>query len=194
MGKRLEQMNDRRSAILRAAREQLEANGYRELTITTLATQSGVTRQTVHNLFGTKSAILEALFDVIALEGGMEKMREVMTQPDPKAMLQAYVEIFCRFWAANRLLIRRIHGIAAIDPEFGAVIRERNSRRFRAAMRIVNRSHCHRGAKERAAGLTALTSFEFFDTLAENLADESGVSVVVLEMAQKLLGFLPDSE
>jgi AcrR family transcriptional regulator len=186
LGKRLEQMDQSRAAILRAAREQLEAKGYRQWTMASLAAQSAVTRQTVHNLFGTKSAVLEALFDVIALNGGMESMREVMTLPSPAAMLQGYVEVFCRFWASNRLLIRRIHGIGAIDPEFGSVIQDRNNRRFRAAMRIVSKLGCREDAKERAAALTALTSFEFFDALVENLPDEKQAIPVVLEMTRKL--------
>jgi AcrR family transcriptional regulator len=176
-------MDQSRAAILRAAREQLEAKGYRQWTMASLAAQSAVTRQTVHNLFGTKSAVLEALFDVIALDGGIESMREVMTLTSPAAMLQGYVEVFCRFWASNRLLIRRIR---AIDPEFGSVIQDRNNRRFRAAMRIVSKLGCREDAKERAAALAALTSFEFFDALVENLPDEKQAIPVVLEMTRKL--------
>jgi AcrR family transcriptional regulator len=192
LGKRLEAMDQTRATVLRAAREQLESRGYRQMTMGSLAVDSGITRQTIHNLFGTKSAVLEALFDVIALDGGMERMREVMTQPSPEAMLQGFVEVFCGFWASNRLLIRRIHGIGAIDPEFGAVIQARNRRRFTAALRvtgkIAEKTGSHRNAQERAASLTALTSFEFFDALAENLPGEERAVGIVLEMAHKLFG------
>ena len=139
LGKRLEQMEESRAAILRAARSQLEANGYRQMTMGSLAAESGVTRQTIHNLFGTKAGVLEALFDLIALDGGMESMRNVMTQPSTEAMLEGFVEVFCRFWSSNRMLLRRIHGIGAIDPEFGTVIEARNGRRYGAARRIVSR-------------------------------------------------------
>jgi AcrR family transcriptional regulator len=187
LGKRLEQMDHSRAAILRAAREQLEAKGYRHWTMSSLAAQSGVTRQTVHNLFGTKRAILEALFDVIALDGGLNNMRDVMTQSSPDAMLREFVEVFCLFWAGNRLLIRRIHGIGAIDPEFGSVIDDRNSRRFRAAMRIVTAFGLREKAKQRAAALNALTSFEFFDALADNLQDDIRTQDTVLELARSLV-------
>lgn len=188
LGKRLEQMDESRAAILRAAREELESRGYRQWTMGSLAARSGVTRQTIHNLFGTKAAVLEALFDVIALNGGMERMREVMAAPSADEMLRRYVEVFCRFWISNRLLIRRIHGVGAIDPEFGAVIEDRNERRFRASMRIVSEFGFRDGAKEKAAGLTALTSFEFFDALAETLANERQVTAMVMELSKKLLG------
>jgi AcrR family transcriptional regulator len=187
LGKRLEQMEDSRAAILRAARSQLEANGYRQLTMGSLAIESGVTRQTIHNLFGTKAGVLEALFDLIALDGGMESMRKVMTLPSTEAMLEGFVEVFCRFWSSNRMLLRRIHGIGAIDPEFGAVIEARNGRRYHAAKRIVSRIG-GKNLDERVSTLTALTSFEFFDALADNLRDEKRAAAIVLDLARKMLG------
>jgi hypothetical protein len=114
-------------------------------------------------------------------------MREIMTQSSPEAMLQGFVEVFCRFWSSNRLLIRRIHGIGAIDLEMGSVIQARNRRRFRAAIRVVGRISAGEHVQERAAALTALTSFEFFDALAENLPGEERAVSIVLEMVRKLL-------
>ena len=183
LGKRLEQMDQSRAAILRAARAQLEAGGYRQLTMASLAAESGVTRQTVHNLFGNKAAVLEALFDVIAIDGGMERMREAMTQSSAEAMLERFVEIFCRFWAGNRMLLRRIHGIGAIDPDFGAVIEARNQRRLMAATRIVGKIG-GRDTKQRAATLAALTSFEFFDALAQDAVDEQRAAGIILGLAR----------
>jgi AcrR family transcriptional regulator len=187
LGKRLEQMDQSRAAILSAARKQLEANGYRQLTMSSLAAESGVTRQTVHNLFGTKAAVLEALFDVIALDGGMENMREVMTQGSAETMLERFIGVFCGFWAKNRLLLRRVHGIGAIDPEFGAVIEARNRRRLTAATRIVGRMGVRKQVEQRAATLAALTSFEFFDALTERSLDENQAAAMVLDLARKML-------
>jgi AcrR family transcriptional regulator len=187
LGKRLEQMDQSRAAILRAARAQLETRGYAHMTMSSLAAESGVTRQTVHNLFGTKAAILEALFDLIALEGGMEQMREAMTRPSPEAMLEKFVEVFCRFWASHRLFLRRIHGIGTIDPEFGAVIEARNQRRLSAATRIVSRSGGGSDGTQKAAVLAALTSFEFYDALAQNSLDERQATAIVLKLARQAL-------
>jgi hypothetical protein len=53
-------------------------------------------------------------------------------------------------------------------------------------MRIVSKLGCREDAKERAAALTALTSFEFFDALAENLPREKQAIAVVLEMGRRL--------
>jgi AcrR family transcriptional regulator len=157
------------------------------MTMGSLATESGVTRQTVHNLFGTKTAVLEALFDAIALDAGMDGMRDAMTQPSRDAMLERFVQVFSRFWASNRVLLRRVHGIAAIDPELGAVLQARNQRRLTAANRIVGRFSIRQQAVQKAAALSALTSFEFFDALSGDSLNEEQASAQVLDLARKLL-------
>ena len=193
LGRRLENSDQKRAAILGAARSQLESNGFLQLTMDSLARASGVTRQTVHNLFGTKTGVLEALFDQLALDGGMERMRAVMQQTDTEAMLAEFVEVFTGFWAGNRLLLRRIHGIAAIDPELGAVLEARNQRRQMAAARVVDQLGKRSGRKDtddrkqRIATLYALTSFEFFDALAESCGGESDVAGLVLGMVNRAL-------
>ena len=186
LGKRLEQMSESRAAILRAAQAQLAGEGYRRLTMASLAEESGVTRQTIHNLFGTKTGVLEAVFDLIALESGMERMREAMMLPPGDAQLARFVGIFCGFWAKNRMLLRRVHGIGAIDPEFGAVIEARNQRRLMAATRIVQRTGGDDGTRK-AATLAALTSFEFFDALAESCGSEAEAEAIVLQLAKNVL-------
>jgi hypothetical protein len=40
---------------------------------------------------------------------------------------------------------------------------------------------------ERASTLTALTSFEFFDALADNLRDEKRAAAVVLDLTRKMV-------
>lgn len=187
-----------------SARAQLESNGFLNLTLDGLARESGVTRQTIHNLFGTKAGLLESLFDQLAVAGGMERMREVMQQPDPDALLPAFVKVFTDFWSKDRLFIRRIHGIAAIDPELGAAVAARNRRRQMAAARIVDRlssasgrlsdaaesaegraGHDPKTKARRAAALYALTSFEFFDVLSESAGTVEGVGDLVLAMVKR---------
>lgn len=181
--KRLENMDQTRRAVLQAARRQLEAQGYRQVTMASLAEESGVTRQTIHNLFGSKRGVLEALFDSIALESGMERMREVMTHTDPEAMLREFVRVFCEFWRKNRVLFRRIHGIGAIDPDFGEILNARNERRYGAAVRIVQRLKRGRDESKFAAALAALTSFEFYDAMALCGRSDLEVEAMVLKLA-----------
>ena len=175
--RRLEKSDSTRLALLAAAKRRFERSGYESVTMEALASDTGVTRQTVHNLFGTKAQLIEALFDEIAREGGLHRMGAVMRPHDPRLRLREFVNLFADFWATYRLLIRRIHGIAAIDPEFGKAVEARNRRRHMAATRIVKSLDAalsrvdHPGQVKRIALLHTLTSFEFFDGLARNLPD-----------------------
>ena len=193
LGKRLELSDGKRVAILKSARKQLESNGFLQLSMESLAKESGVTRQTIHNLFGTKSAVLETLFDQLAVGGGLERMREVMQQPNPEILLLAFVEVFTDFWTKDRMLIRRIHGIAAIDPEFGEVVAARNKRRQTAAFRVVDRLNRRGGSfseadqAQQAATLYALTSFEFLDALAESIGSTTAAASLVSGLVKKFM-------
>ena len=191
LGRRLERSDDKRAKILAAARAQLESSGFLSLTLDALARESGVTRQTIHNLFGTKAGLLEALFDQLALAGGMYRMREVMQRTDRELLLEAFVKVFTDFWSQDRLFIRRIHGLAAIDPEFGAALEARNRRRRSAAARIVDRLSGGNDASDaedrtkRSAVLCALTSFEFFDLLAEGSGTLEDAAHLVLTLVKR---------
>jgi len=190
LGKRLEGSGNKRTAVLDAARAQLESGGYASLTMESLAHASGITRQTVHNLFGTKAGVLEALFDRLAVDGGMEQMAVVMLQGDQGALLEGFVKVFVGFWSRDRVLVRRIHGIAAIDPEFGAAVEARNLRRRMAVSRIVDRvaGGADAGLKEeRIAALWAMTSFGFFDAMAESLGDTQRAADAVLTLVRSLM-------
>ncbi len=194
LGKRREASDRTRGAVLSAARELLETGGARDLTMEALAKASGVTRQTIHNLFGTRTGVLEALFDRIAADAGMMRMREVMTSGDAESMLAAFVEVFVGFWGKDRLLLKRIHGIAAIDSEFGRAVEARNQRRMMAASRVIERIHAGmRGIEigereKKIAILVALTSFEFFDALAESGGSAEAAGRWIYPLVKKAVG------
>lgn len=187
LGKRQESTDKNRAAVLSAARRLLESQGFLRLTMDALARQSGVTRQTVHNLYGTKDAVLEALFDELANDGGLGRMPLVMQQTNSGAMLAGLVEIFTGYWSKHRMVLRRIHGIAAIDPEFGRAVAARNNRRRGLAARVVERLHGSVDGR-RSGALYALTSFEFFDVMAEYCGSEEAAARAVLEMVKREVG------
>lgn len=184
VGQRLVQSSRRRLAVLAAARRQLAAQGFLQLTMEGVAREARVTRQTVHNLFGTKTELLEALFDQLAQEGGMQQMRSVMQEGDPARMLTMFVRLFCGFWSRDRLLLRRIHGIAAIDPEFANVLAARNQRRWMAATRVTERLGLN-SVPTNVAKLHALTSFELYDVLAESHSPAE-VEEILVSMVQRV--------
>lgn len=190
LGKRSEASDRSRAAVLRAARAELEARGFSNFTMDVLAKESGVSRQTVHNLFGTKTGVLEALFDQLAQAGGMERMRQAMQQVDGESMLNEFVKVFADFWAKHRVIMRRIHGFAAIDPELGAVVTARNQRRKSAAARVIERLGGAMTGEEKArrsALLYAITSFEFFDALCDGYIEAGNAWQSILHVARKSL-------
>lgn len=184
LGRRQEATDQSRTAILEAARALLESQGFLRFTMDALARESGVTRQTVHNLFGTKGELLEALFDHLANDGGLRRMPMVMQQANPEAMLKGLVEIFTGYWSKHRMVLKRIHGIAAIDPEFGKAVAARNDRRRGLAARVVERVHGKVDAA-RIAALYALTSFDFFNVMAEYCGTEEAAAKAVMEMVMR---------
>ena len=178
LGRRQEASDRRRDAVLSAAREQLERGGLGDVTMDSLAKAAGVTRQTIHNLFGTRSALLEALFDRLAADAGMGRMREVFMSPDGDTALARMVEVFTQFWSGQRMILKKIRAIAALEPDFGAAVKAREARRQGIAARVVERLSA-RGPEmdeeeqgRKIACLVALTSFEFFDAMAESCGDQ----------------------
>src|SRR5215469_1105667 len=138
LGKRRDYVDQVRRRILDAARDLLAREDTAEFSMDGVARQAGVTRQTIHNQFGTRSALLEALFDRMAMLGGMAGMPVVMQQTDPVVMLKMFIETFARFWSSDRVAIRRIHALAVLDPELDRIDRARNERRRMAANRVVD--------------------------------------------------------
>jgi AcrR family transcriptional regulator len=178
-------MDQARARVLDAARDLLANEKTAEFSMDAVARQAGVTRQTIHNQFGTRSDLLEALFDRMAMRGGIADMRIAMQQTDPLIMLRKFVEVFAQFWSSDRIAIRRIHALAALDQELGRIDRARNERRRIAANRVVDALY-NRFGKPRAldrpdavALLFTITSFEFFDSFAGNRGPEQVCSFIV---------------
>jgi AcrR family transcriptional regulator len=188
LGKRKEAADQNRARVLDAARDLLAKEGASEFSMDAVARQAGVTRQTIHNQFGTRSELVEALFDRMAMRGGMGEMAMAMQQPDPIRMLQQFIEVFGQFWSSDRVAIRRIHGLAALDPELGRIDHARNERRRMAANRVVDALSKRFGKplpvdrSDAVALLFSITSFEFFDRLAGDRTPEQVCSFIVRVM------------
>jgi AcrR family transcriptional regulator len=127
---------------------------------------------TVYHQFGSKIGLLEAICDSLAATGGMEQMGSAFSQPDPWDALDEYIAIFGRFWQSDRVLTRRLRGLAALDPEFEQVIRARDERRRQGLRVLVARLGERNGQPKTLSSdqvidiLYTLIAFEFFDTLA----------------------------
>jgi AcrR family transcriptional regulator len=125
--RRAETSKRTRARLLKAARAMLAARD--GISLDAVAKRAGVTRLTVYNQFGSRRALLEATFDHMAERGGLHRIREAMTNPDPHSALQQIVTIFCDFWSLHREALWHLHAASATDPEFEESLRARNERR-----------------------------------------------------------------
>jgi AcrR family transcriptional regulator len=151
--------------LLKAASAMLAAPD--GISLDAVAKRAGVTRLTVYNQFGSRRALLEAVFDDMAERAGLHRIRETMTKPEPQAALQQIVVIFCDFWSIHRGALWRLHAASATDPEFGESLRAGNQRRRHLLSILVDRiidgdAKRPEVAIELIDVLFALTSVAFF--------------------------------
>lgn len=160
-----------RARIVAAAAASLgTAEGIGAFSLQAVAEKAAVTRLTVYNQFGSRRALLEAVFDDMAARGGLHRIPAAMASGDPEAGLLKIISIFCDFWSFGRDALGPLHAAGAGDPELGASLRERNGRRRRLLSVLVRRIAKDGKLRPKALGdlidvLFALTSFPFFSQL-----------------------------
>jgi hypothetical protein len=101
--------------------------------------------------------------------------------------------VFGRFWEADRLVMRRLRALAALDPDFEQVIRARDAWRRQGISVIAERLIDHQGLLPETARdefvevLFTLSSFETFDTLAGPTRSLEEVAPLVAQLARAAL-------
>lgn len=195
LGQRQAATEQTRTRIITAARELLmTVDSFSGFSVDAVARQADVARMTVYHQFGSKIGLLEALCDSLAIYGGMEQLASAFRRPEPLDALDEYITVFARFWQSDRLVTRRLRGLAALDPDFEQVIRARDERRRQGLRVIVRRLVEQHGRPEPSAldeviaVLYTLISFECFDTLAGPTRSIEEVVPVVQQLARAALG------
>jgi AcrR family transcriptional regulator len=190
MGKRQERVDEVRRRVLDAARALLREGGsYTSFTVDAVAKRADVARATVYYQFGSKTGLLEAVCDDIAEVGAMSGLAGAFTQPDLERALREFIEVFGRFWAADRQVMRRLRALAALDPDVETVIAARDTRRLQAVTALLGRFDGADGSVEtNARVLYTLTSFETYDMLAGPDGDVADAAALVRNLAVAALG------
>jgi hypothetical protein len=131
----------------------------------------------------------EAVCDNLAEAGGMADLARVFTSPAPDAAVRGFITAFAGFWAADRVVMRRLRALAALDPDVGTVIAARDQRRREGLTALVGRLPAGTGpaAEQAVQMLYALTSFETFDMLAGPDRDLADALPVVTRLAEAAL-------
>jgi AcrR family transcriptional regulator len=196
LGQRQATSEQTRARILTAARQLLAApGGTTGVTVEAVARQADVSRMTVYYQFGSKAGLLEALFDQLATTGGLQRgAAAALGQPDPLQALAAYSAAFGRFWAAERLVLRRLRSLAVLDPDLAQGVRARDARRRKGLELLAGRLADRYGHPapdalgEAVVVLHMLTSFEAFDALAGPDRSPQDVAPLVHRLAVAALG------
>ena len=191
MGRRQAAVDKTRGRILAAARRLLLARRPEAFSLDAVARRVGVARMTVYHQFGSRRALLEALFDDLARAGGMHELPDAFRQPDPEEALARFVATFGRFWTSARLLHRRLQALGVLDVELGRALRDRREW-ARQGLRVIAGRFARPGggrpADDVVDALFALTSFHTFDTLAGATRTPAQVTPLVLRLARSALG------
>jgi AcrR family transcriptional regulator len=161
---------EKRDRVIAAAARSLRQDAsFASFSLNDVAKAAGVTRLTVYHQFGSRRALLEAVFDEIARQGGLARIADAMAMPDPRAALDALVEIFCAFWSRDTA-IGRLHDAMATDPEFATALTERHERRRKALTVLVERmagkAASRRTRQDAVDIIFALTSYAMFAMLS----------------------------
>ena len=177
--------NATHARIIAAARALLGSRkGTAGFSLESVARRARVTRLTVYNQFGSRRALLEAVFDDMAASGGLHHIREAMAATDPHDALRRIIAIFCAFWSSNTAVLARLHAATATDPEFEESLGERNERRRRILLELVQRMAVGRAVQGKALQelpdiLFALTSLTFFCQLMSGARSAEAVSRMI---------------
>jgi AcrR family transcriptional regulator len=171
----------------------MTSNGFSGFSMEAVARLADVTRMTVYHQFGSKTGLLEALCNSLAASGGMEQLATAFRQLEPLDALMEYITVFSHFWDADRLVLRRLRGLAALDLDFEQVVRARDERRRQGLSVLVRRFvgkdtlPVKEAIEETVDVLYTLISFECFDTLAGPTRSLEEVAPVVQRLAKAAL-------
>jgi AcrR family transcriptional regulator len=168
-----------RARILEAARGLLSRVRGETLTIDAVAERAGVARMTVYHQFGSKQGLIAALSDDLASRGGIGRLPQAFIASDPMAGLEILVQVFMRLWESERLVIQRLRALSTLDPDFSDH-EDRNQRRRQAITVLLRRlAPPPIDLGDKADLLTALTSFESYETLASGGRDADAAARLI---------------
>lgn len=168
LGRRQPEIEDGRRRILDAARGLLaESARYAMFTLDEVAKRADVARATIYYQFRSKTGLLEAVCDELAERGGMNELAAAFRAADPDEALRRLLTAFAQFWSADRLAMRRLRALAALDPDVAAVITARDERRRLALKTLLDRRTDVADPAHALRVAHMLTSFETFDALLQ---------------------------
>lgn len=161
-----------RARIIDAAQKLLMGEVPGGFSIDAVARTADVARMTVYYQFKSKRGLLSAVFDELGKRGEMFRLREALGEAEPRVALERFVQVFVRFYNANRTFLRRLNALAVLDPELDSALSERSGWRREGLRTLLERIEKGRAGRKRRhspdilAMVDAIMSFDTFERLA----------------------------
>lgn len=174
-----------RARIMAAAIALLgDRTGGQTFSLEAAARAAGVTRLTVYNHFGSRRALLEAVFDDCAARGGLGRIPEAMSAQDPLDALHRIIEIFCDFWGSDAAALSWLQAAGVTDPELAESLHERSERRRKLLSVLARRlGATERRARDLTDVLFALSGLHFVMELRRGGRSRAEVCAIVQSLA-----------
>ncbi len=159
-------------ALLRAAREVLETEGFEAMTMAAVAERAGVTRRSVYLHFASRAELVTALFEYVnQIEGLADSQALVWAAPDASAALSEWAAHIARFVPRIMAVARAVEQVHRDDPDAGTqrarAMRSRQGACRRLMSWLADEGRLAPGwtVDEAADMLMALTSLDIVETL-----------------------------
>ncbi|WP_165191686.1 TetR/AcrR family transcriptional regulator [Caulobacter soli] len=151
-----------------AAAAFLRAEPVASFTLDAVAKAAGLTRLTLYNQFGSRRALLKAVFDRLALEGGLKDLPQAVISGPPREALRTIIGVFCDFWGGDPA-VSRLNEAIALDPDLDRELAARNELRRSMLDAVIGRmdlSGAPHGVRAQTVDLLfAMTSYTFYRQL-----------------------------
>lgn len=181
-----------RVRVINAARELLTTGeGSARFSVEEVARRAGVARMTLYHQFGSLGGLLEGLCDSLAMAGGMNRLGEAFRRSDPLEALDQFIAVFMRFWESDRSVLRGLRALAALDPEFAAVLEKRSGWRRKGLQVLLERlgqlREKDKDVDDVVDLLYALTDFGVYDSLVSPSRGIEQVTRMVQRLARQVI-------
>jgi AcrR family transcriptional regulator len=182
-----------RQKVVEAARELLLRGDFQDVSVEAIAEQASVGRTTVYQQFENKQGLLQAVELAVSERAGVERLLEVLQQPDALASLRAAFEVGGAVWARERDMFRKLFGLAHVDADLRTVMEEKDQKRQALVRVLVGKlavqKKLRRGvSRERAFQvLWLLTSFQTFDATCHVAGSPEAAARLLLDMCELTL-------
>jgi AcrR family transcriptional regulator len=173
-GRRAIQAEETRAEILRAARRHFAEKGYAATSVKEVATDAGVSVQTVYDSVGSKAELVRRLNDLIDVEANVGELAATIgTSDDPAVVAAVPAKVTRRIAERCGDIVRASFEAARSEPELAPVAAE-GTRRHMAGSRAV---------AERLGSLGALAEGLDVDAAATTIAAlaDARLAIVLLD-------------